>query len=104
MHPESSNFPIQIQDLYFSKLPRDSKAFYMQPLQAVPSDPQHPWYKAAPIGVNPVKNMLPKTLELAGLRTWYTNHSLRATIMFAASVPNKVIAEFTGHKIPKILH
>ena len=71
----------------------------MQPLQAVPSDPQCPWYKAAPIGVNPVKIMLPKISKLAGLRTWYTNHSLRVTMMFAAGVLNKVIAELTGHKI-----
>ena len=76
----------------------------MQPLQAVPSDPQSPWYKAVPIGVNPVKNMLPKISKLPGLCTWYTNHSLRVAIMFAAGVLNKVIAEFTGHKIPKILH
>lgn len=43
--PESSHCPVQILDLYLSKLPCDSKALYMQPLQAVPSDPQRPWYK-----------------------------------------------------------
>ena len=105
--PGFSRCLIRILDLYLSKLPHNSTAFYMQPLQAVPSDPQRPWYKATPIGVNPLKNMLPQVSELAGLCSRYTNHSLRATAAtrtFAARVPEKVIAEFTGHKSPKALH
>ena len=104
--PGSGRCPVKILDLYLSKLPHNYY-FYMQPLQAVPSDPHRPWYKTTPIGVNPLKNMLPKVSELAGLRSRYTNHSLRATAatrMFAAGVPEKVIAEFTGHKSPKALH
>lgn len=51
--------------------------------------------------------MLPKISELAGLCTCYTNHSLRvtaATRMFAAGVPDKVIAEFTVPRTPMALH
>ena len=105
--PGSSHCPVRILDLHLSKLPQLYSLLNMQPLQAVPSDPQHPWYKATPIGVNLLKNMMPKVSELARPRSSYTNHSLRATAatrMFAAGVPEKVIAEFTGHKSPKALH
>ena len=40
--------------------------FYMQPLQSLPTDPQKPWYKNVPVGVNPLRNMMAKISELAG--------------------------------------
>ena len=64
------------------------------------------WYKTTPMGVNSLKMMMPRVSELAGLRNRYTNHSLRATAatrMFASGIPEKVIAEFTGHKSSKAL-
>ena len=50
--------------------------------------------------------MMVKISQLAGLSTHYTNNSLRATSatrMFSGSVPEKFIAEFTGHKSSKVL-
>ncbi len=45
--------------------------------------------------------MMSKIYKLAGLSVNYTNHSLRATSasrMFTSGVPEKIGAEFTGHK------
>ena len=53
--PSSPQCPVNILDLYFSKLPSDAKAFYMQPLQKVPTDSASPWFTRCPIGVNPLK-------------------------------------------------
>ena len=81
-----------------------AKAFYMQPLQKVPTDSASPWFTRCPIGVNPLKNMMPNISHLAELSTQYTNHSLRATSatrMFTAGVPEKIIAEHTGHRSTK---
>ena len=53
-----------------------------------------------------LKNMMSRMSELAGLSNRYTNHGLRATActrMFNAGVPQKVIAEFSGHKSAKAL-
>ena len=69
-------------------------------------DPGKSRYKTTPMGVNSLKMMMPHVSELAGLRNRYTNHSLRATAatrMFASGIPEKVIAEFTGHKSSKEL-
>lgn len=71
--------PVQLIDLYISKLPKNPKAFYMQPMQRIDSDPTRPWYQVTPVGVNTLKNMMAKMSELAGLGNRYTNHSLRAT-------------------------
>ena len=72
----------------------------------LPKIPSKPWYKVTPVGVNPLKGMMAKISGLAGLTGAYTNHSLRAisaSRMFAAGVPEKIVAEFTGHKSIKAL-
>ena len=64
------------------------------------------WFMNTAMGVNPLKSMMPKISELAGLSTRYTNHSLRATSatrMFSAGVPEKIIAERTRHRSAKAL-
>jgi hypothetical protein len=98
--------PVRILDLYLEKLPPGSTAFYMQPLQKLPTESSQPWFKNMPVGVNPLKNMMAKVSELAGVSVKYTNHSLRATSasrMFQSGVPEKIVAEVTGHKSMKAL-
>ena len=73
----------------------------MQPLQSVLADLAKYWFKTVPVGVNPLHCMMSKITELAGLSLNYTNHSLRATSasrMFTSDVPEKIVAELTGHK------
>ena len=101
-----SRCPVRILDLYLSKLAPGSTAFYMQPKQKAPSDSSQPWFKITPVGVNPLKGMMTKISQLAGLPVKYTNHSLRATSasrMFASGVPEKIVTEMTGHKSVKAL-
>ena len=90
----------------FSGLTPTGVTFYMQPMPQLPKLPSKPRYKVTPVGVNPLKGMMVKISGLAGLTGAYTNHSLRATSashMFAAGVPEKIVAEFTGHKSVKAL-
>ena len=97
--PGSYRCPVKILDIYLSKLPPHPKAFYLQWMPKTP-EPGKPWYKVTPVGVNPLKNMMPKICQLAGISR-YTNHSLRATAttrMFNSGINEKVIAEFSGHK------
>ena len=64
--------PVRILDLYLSKLPPGSTAFYMQPLQKLTTDPSLAWYKNMAVGVNPLKNMMTNVSQLAGLDVKYT--------------------------------
>jgi len=92
----------KMPSLYFGLI----SAFYMQPMPQLPKLPSKPWYKVTPVGVNPLKGMMAKITGLAGLTGAYTNHSLRATSashMFAAGVPEMIVAQFTGHKTTKAL-
>ena len=101
--------PVRVIDFYFAKihLTSDSSisAFYRQPKESsVPLGVA--WYKNIPVGVNPLKNMMSQISNLAGLPVKYTNHSLRATSttrMFTYGIPEKIVAEVTGHKSIKAL-
>ena len=65
-----------------------------------------PWYTRQRVGVNTIKQFLPKICSSIGTNAKYTNHSLRATAitrMFNGSIPEKVIAEKSGHKSIKAL-
>ena len=56
--------------------------------------------------VHKPKSGIPQLFAASGLEGLYTNHSLRATSitrMFKADVPEKIIAEKSGHKSLKAL-
>ena len=98
--PGSKKCVVKILDFYLSKLPSESKAFYLRPLEKVPSDDRS-WYVNVPVGVNTLQSIIPKMCEKAGTSVRYTNHSLRATSasrLFASNIPEKVIQETTGHR------
>ena len=99
--PGSDRCPVLILDTYLNKLPPNAVSFYMQPMLSLPGDPQKPWFKNSPMGMNPLRSMMSKISELPGLSTKYTNHSLRATSasqMFTSGATEKIVAEMTGHK------
>ena len=92
--------------MYLSKLVLNSEHFYMHPLQTAPVDDTKPWYTRQRVGVNTIKQFLPKICSGSGTDAKYTNHSLRATAitrMFNGNIPEKVIAEKSGHKSTKAL-
>ena len=94
---------VKILDVYISKLPsraREEDIFYLQPLPAVPPDPQSPWFRNQPVGKNTLSTMVKDMFEEAGIQG-KTNHSLRATgvtDMYRAGVPEKLMLERTGHR------
>ena len=69
-------------------------------------DPMKPSYGKQRLGVNSLKKLIPELSAKAGIDVHYTNHSLRATVitrMFNAGIPEKIIAENSGHKSVKAL-
>ena len=78
---------------------------YTRPLDRIPEGPE-PWYTRQRVGVNTLKVIILTLSKQSQCTTKYTNHSLRATAatrMFCGKVPEKVIAETTGHRSLKAL-
>ena len=104
---DSERCLVKLLDKYLTKLPSNSAYFYMRPLETVPDDESKCWYVNQRVGQNKLKEMLPQLSIQSGCGVRYTNHSLRATAMtrmFSTGVPEKVIAEKTGHRSLKALH
>ena len=104
--PGSERCLVKLLDFYLPLLPPGSPYFYMQGLDAFPSDPAKSAFKKQRVGVNMLKNMLSELSRMSGVGVHYTNHSLRATSitrMFNNGIPEKVIAETSGHKSAKAL-
>ena len=90
---------VYILDLYYSKLSptafeRDN--FYLQPLQNTPVHPK-PWFSISPVGRNTLIKMVRDICKEGEVGGKKTNHSLRASELFQAGIPEKVIQERTGH-------
>ena len=96
--------PVNILDKYISKLPPyafEHDTFYLRPLQAVPVDPNAPWYASVPVGRDTSQKKFHLMCEQAGIKGNKTNHSLRATgatELYESGVPEKLIQERTGHR------
>ena len=61
-----------------SKCPKDrlDGAFYQKPL----NNPNgHCWFCKIPIGHSVLQQMIPNLFKAAGIESYFTNHSLRAT-------------------------
>ena len=104
--PGSLRCVVKLLDRYLSLLPPDSPSFYMRALNEFPIDPSKSAFTKQRVGVNTLKNILPMLSQKSGIDVHYTNHSLRATAitrMFTSGIPEKVIAETSGHKSMKAL-
>ena len=103
---ESERCVVKLLDTYLAKLPPNSAFFYMRPLESIPHDDSKSWYTNQRVGVNKLKTILPMLSSESDRGVKYTNHSLRATSttrMFSKGVPEKLIAEKTGHRSLKAL-
>ena len=72
----------------------------MRSLEVLPVDDSKPWYTKQRVGVNKLKEVMSMLSKESGCELKYTNHSLRATAvtrMFSGGVPEKLIADKTGH-------
>ena len=99
--PGNNRCLVKLLDCYLSKLPPNSSYLYMRPLPAFPDDLSRPSYTKQRVGINSIKQFLPRICDACGLGRKYTNHSLRATAitrMFEGKIPEKVIADKSGHK------
>ena len=104
--PGSERCVVKVLDFYLPLLLPGSPYVYMQGLDTFPSDSSRSAFKKQRVGVNTLKNMLPELSRRSGVGVHYTNHSLRATSitrMFNNGIPEKVIAETSGHKSAKAL-
>ena len=83
-----------------------NNAFYLKPLDKVPTDPSKPWFANVPVGRNRLDCMLKEMCQQDGISGTFTNHSLRAygtTTMFNAGVSQKIVQVQTGHRSLKDL-
>ena len=97
---------VKMLDFYLARLKPDSSFFYMRPLEKIPEEHGKSWYTSQRVGINTLKSSIPKLSEEAGCDVKYTNHSLRATSttrMFSGGVPEKLIADKTGHRACNLL-
>ena len=104
--PGSERCVVKLLDMYLGLLPPTAPFFYMRTLDNFPADPTKSCFTKQRIGTNILKNMLPELSEKSGVGMRYTNHSLRATAitrMFNNGIPEKVIAETSGHRSIKAL-
>ena len=65
------------------------------------------WYTKTPGGKNTLRKVVQDMCRVAGIESYKTNHSLRATtctIGLEKGVPQKLIMERTGHRTVKSLH
>ena len=106
--PESERCLVKLLDMYIPKLPQECAFFfYARPLAKFSSDPKKPSFAKQRLGVNALKKIILDLSTKSGTDVHYTNHSLRATAItrkFNAGIPEKVIAENSGHKSLKALH
>ena len=105
--PGSNQCIVKLLDNYLRLLPPNSVSFYLCALDEFPTDPKKYCFVSQRVGVNVLKNIVPDMSRQSECGVHYTNHSLRATAitrMFISGVPEKIIAENSGHKSTKALH
>ena len=104
--PGKERCVVKLLDTYLSLLPPNAPYFYMRVLDKFHAELSKSCVTKQRVGVNVLKNILPELPEKSGVGVHYTNHSLRATAitrMFNCGIPEKVIAETSGHKSTKAL-
>ena len=92
---------VKLLDQYLERLPSGAPFLYMRPLEQVPKESDKSWFTRQRVGFNMLKGFVGKIFSGTGIECEYTNHSLRATAitrMFNAKVPEKIIAEKSGHR------
>ena len=97
---------VRLLDTYLSILPPDCPYLYMRPLDKFSSGSKECAVTKQRVGMNTLKGIISELSEKSGVGVHYTNHSLRAiaiTRMFNSGVPEKVIAENSGHRSTKAL-
>ena len=94
---------VKILGCYKRRVPQEPKAFYLCPLDKISVDPDKPWFINMPVGINTLNNVVSKVSKSLDVTLPNSiNHQLHdatgASCMFQKGVPEKIIAERTGHR------
>ena len=95
---------VKLLDTYLKYHPTDSSIFYLRPLASFKDGKKS--FSKQRVGINTLRQIVPEICKKSECGAMYTNHSLRATSitrMFNNGIPEKVIAETSGHKSVKAL-
>lgn len=107
--PQNDRCIVKLLDTYLGILPEKASYFYLRALEDWPEDhgtKQGSCFVNQRVGLNTLKGILPDICKKARFENRYTNHSLRATAitrMLNSGIPEKVIAEQSGHRSLKAL-
>lgn len=100
--PDNERSVFKIIKEYVSCLHRAnifSGPFYRRPLDNI--IPKQPRFSVAPVGVNAIRQLLPKAASLAGIQGNITAHSGKvtcATSLFQKNIDEQLIMSRTGHR------
>ena len=91
---------LRLFKLYRQLCPPDAPedAFYLKPASKPTSTC---WYSKVPIGRTKLSNTVSRLCKSAGIKGYFTNHSLRATAtsrLYHAGVDEQLVMERTGHR------
>lgn len=92
--------PVRSFENYIAALNPKINSLWQQPIKHMPPAATKVWYKAIPVGHNPLHNFMSKLAEKANLSQHYTNHCIRVTgasNLMRRFTPKQVMA-VTGHK------
>ena len=96
----SSRCLVRLYKLYNSLCPtnRPANSFYLTPFVKPRYDC---WYRASPMGHNKLADVIPRLMKSAGIKGYFTDHSLRvtaATRLYDAQLDDATIMSRTGHR------
>ncbi len=99
--PDSERCLVRLLDMYLQVLPPGCDYFYMRPCKSFPKNSSQPAYCRQRVGINQLKKFVQTITSSESGVSGYTNHCLRATAMtrmYNQGVPEKVIADKSGHR------
>ena len=100
-NPFEERCVVRIIKTDIERCPKESlvNAFYLKPLQKYEN--RDIWFSTIPLGHNKLNSMVKTMMSEAGVKEYFTNHSLRATTVSKLSregVDDKLIRGVTGHR------
>ena len=93
---QHQNCPREDPELLPKQVPKNARdrggSLYLSPPPFTPTGTR-PWFPDDPLSLMKLKGLLKKVCEGAEVEGNFTNHSLRATLLFDAGVPELIIQE-----------
>lgn len=94
--------PVRSFENLLSHLNPKIDSLWQQPMKKVNTQTQNIWFKAIPLGHNPLDTFMGKLSETCNLSQHYTNHCIRVTgitnLLHTGKYTAKQVMSVTGHK------